>query len=392
MKEIKVLLVGVGGYGAGITKEVLDNREKKEVRVVGVVEPFIDNSVMKEEIISNNIPVYTSMQDFYKENTADFAIISTPIYLHKEQCIYAMEQGSDVLCEKPISPTVQDAYEMRNCSLLTGRYLNIGYQLSHAPANLKLKQDILDNKFGKLIDMYSIICWPRNSTYYSRPWAAKAYYNGKTVLDSIAMNACAHYLHNMFFLAGDSLSESAQPVKMGASLYRANNIETFDTACFEVTIKDDVPLRFIATHATKNVISPVTRCRFENATLYITETVGDNTVIAEFNDGTVVEYGATYQDRFEKIWHCIDVSRGVKAQTCTVDTALPHLKCVNAATEFVDIIEFDNVMNENEVNFLPDIDVMFKKAFDNNVMPELYKPSGLIDLKSYDYFGGIKCK
>lgn len=390
MKTISVVLVGIGGYGAGITKEVLDNQIDKNVCVVGVVEPFIDNSVMKDEILSNNIPVFVSLEEFYKENKADFAIISTPIYLHKEQCIYAMEHGSDVLCEKPIAPTVQDAYEMRNCSLITGKHLNIGYQLSHAPANLKLKQDILDNKFGKLIDMYSIICWPRNSTYYARPWAAKATHNGKVVLDSIAMNACAHYLHNMFFLSGESIGESSQPIKMGASLYRANEIETFDTACIEVIIKNNVPLRFIATHATKNVISPVTRCRFENATLYITETVGDNTVVAKFNDGTVIEYGATYQDRFEKIWYCIDVLRGVKSQTCTVETALPHLKCVNAATEFVEVINFDGVQNENEVNFVPDIDLMFKKAFDNNVMPELYKPKMEIDLDSYHYFGGMK--
>lgn len=350
---ISILLVGVGGYGGLIAAEVLENAKNHGAQVVGVVEPFLDNSPVKDTVTKNNIPVFKDISDFYKGNKADIAIISTPIHLHREQCILAMEMGSDVLCEKPIAPTLQDAYKMQECANRTGRNLNIGFQLSHAPAILKLKEDILSNKFGKLKSAYATVSWPRGSAYFARPWAAKAKIDGAWVLDSIAMNACAHYLHNMFFLAGETLSTSAEPISMGASVYRANSIETYDTACIEVKIKGDVPLRFTASHATEENVNPLNKMIFENATVYITEDDGDNSVYVELLDGSKISYGATYKDRFRKIWYALEVFKGEKKPVCTVKTALPHLKCVNAISQFCSVEDFVDVITKNDVKCVP---------------------------------------
>ncbi len=387
---ISILLVGVGGYGGLIAAEVLENSKNYGAEVVGVVEPFLDNSPVKNTVKNNNIPVFNDIADFYKENRADIAVISTPIHLHKEQCILAMEMGSDVLCEKPIAPTIQDAYKMQECAKRTGRNLHIGFQLSHAPAVLKLKEDILNNKFGRLKSAYATISWPRNSVYFARPWAAKAKINGNWVLDSIAMNACAHYLHNMFFLAGESLSSSAEPVSLGASVYRANDIETYDTACIEVKIKGDVPLRFTASHATEENINPLNKIFFENATVYITEDDGDNSVYAEFNDGSRIQYGATYRDRFRKIWYALDVFKGKKQPVCTVETALPHLKCINAISQFFSVKAFNDVMIKDDAKYVQGLSQKLIDAYERNEMPDIYMPEGIIDLTKYSSFEGLR--
>lgn len=386
---ISIVLVGVGGYGGLIAGEVLAKSKEYNAFVKGVVEPFLENSPVKDIIKEQNIKVYDNLADFYKENKADIAIISTPIHLHKEQCIIAMENGSDVLCEKPIAPTIQDAYEMKKCAEKTGRNLHIGFQLSHVPAILKLKEDILQNKFGKFSGAYATICWPRNSAYFARPWAAKAKINGNWVLDSIAMNACAHYLHNMFFLAGSSMEESAMPEEIKASLYRANDIETYDTALIEVKIKDSVSLKFTASHATEENINPLNVFYFENAKIYISEDDGDNSVVAEYNDGRKVEYGATYKDRFKKIQYALDVFEGKKTPVCTVDTALPHLKCVNAVSQYFEIKNFENVTLKNDVLCVEGLDKMLIKSFKDNVMPEIFEGQ-FIDIKNYNSFEGLK--
>ena len=49
---ISVLLVGVGGYGGLIAGEVLENAEKHNAEVVGIVEPFFENSPVKDTVLS----------------------------------------------------------------------------------------------------------------------------------------------------------------------------------------------------------------------------------------------------------------------------------------------------------------------------------------------------
>ena len=385
---MRILLVGIGGYGGLIAQAVLDNREKYGYSIAGVVEPYIENSPVRDQL--ENIPVYNSMQDFYKENKAELAIINTPIHLHKEQCILAMEMGSDVLCEKPVASTLQDALQMEEAAKATGRSINIGFQLSYTPAVQNIKRDILDGRYGKIKSMYATVSWPRNSAYFARPWAAKATVDGKWVLDSIVMNACAHYLHNMLFLAGDTVSSAAEPLTLGASVYRANDIETYDTACIEVTVRDNVTLRFTASHATETNMNPVTVIELERAKIYVTEDGGNEGAYALLDDGTRKAYGATYDDRFEKIWYAIEVARGNKKPVCTVKTALPHLKCVNAISQFCTVKPLENVTVINDVKCVVGLDKMMLDAFEKGVMPELYKPEAIISLAEYNSFEGLK--
>lgn len=387
---ISVVLVGIGGYGGLIAEDTVKNASVYGCRVVGAVDPFYENSPVYEECKNRSIELFRDIKEFYQTKTADLAIISTPIHLHREQCIFAMEHGSDVLCEKPIAPTLQDAYAMDECSKRTGKRLSIGFQLSHAPAILKLKEDILNNIFGKVQYMYSAVCWPRNSGYFARPWAAKAKIDGKFVLDSIAMNACAHYLHNMLFLLGDLSDKSAQPEKIGANLYRANDIETYDTVCTEVTVKNGIPLRFVASHATEYNFNPMIKLVFEKATVYISEDDGNESVYALFNDGTKKVYGATYSDRFKKIHYAIDVTNGKKQPVCTVETALPHLKCVNALSQYFSVENFTSVKEKDGVKYVPDLDRQIKDAFEKGVMPPIYKPENIVDITDYTKFEGIK--
>lgn len=383
---ISVLLVGIGGYGGLTAAEMLKNGAEHGAQVVGVVEPYPENSPVKDML--GSIPVYSKIEDFYKEHKADIAVLSTPIHLHKEQAVLAMEKGSDVLCEKPIAPTLQDAYEMLEASKKYNKNLHIGFQLSFAPSILALKKDIMDGKYGKITAMHSAVCWPRGSAYFARPWAAKRKINGQWVLDSIMMNACAHYLHNMLFLAGSELSKAAEPIKLGACLFRANDIETFDTAFVEATLEDGVKVRYNVSHATEANIDPVTRISMENGTAYINESGGDEGAYVILPDGSKKVYGATYKDRYEKLWYAFDVFKGEKTAVCTVETALPHLKCVNAVSEKCEVRVFDKIETKDETRFFKGLDIMIQKAFDEDKMPEKYENETVIDLGNYKEFKG----
>src|SRR5690625_6934891 len=97
-----------------------------------------------------------------------------------------MENGSNVLCEKPTTANPNDINEMVEARDRTGKFLAIGFNWSFAPQTQRLKADILSGKFGKTKRLKTIVRWPRNDDYYDRSsWAGKKYSpDGDMIFDS----------------------------------------------------------------------------------------------------------------------------------------------------------------------------------------------------------------
>jgi len=369
MDKVSVVLVGIGGYGNKILKNLLPNLEKWNIRLVGAVDPAWEEAPLWPELSRLGVPHFECLEDFYAQGKAELAILCTPIHFHESQAILAMEKGSDVLCEKPTAATLLQSERMAAVAEKTGRNLNIGFQLSYVPSIWALKKDIMAGCFGKPLHLQSLTCWPRNRAYFSRSWCAKIKWQDRYVLDSIAMNACAHYLHLMFFLLGDTLDSAAQPERVEALLCRANPIETFDTAMLRVEAKG-AKLSFLATHTCRKVADPlIIRLTFENAVVEITEGEAEDSVRAVFCDGRVKTYGAVKNDFYNKIPYCCRVARGEEKPVCTPKTAASHLKTVNAVTELAKVFVMDSGVEENDVTVIPGMEELLKQAFLQKKMP-----------------------
>ena len=325
--SVNLLLVGAGGYAGEYLKRLLPSNDS--VRLVGIVEPYYATCVNKPAIDAAGIPVYATMEEFYAEHTADLAVICTPPFLHREQSIFALSHGSYVLCEKPIAPTVEEAEAMLAAEKRYGKWIAIGYQWSFSEAILSLKRDVMNGVLGAPVSFKTAISWPRNRAYYARGigWGGKLVYNGLTVLDSIASNACAHYLHNMLFLLGRTLDTSAEAAAISGTCLRANEIESFDTCALEITAEDGTPLRFLASHACEKNCNPAFEYRFEKATVYYSEDEG-SIIRATFNDGSERVYGDPFRDRMEKLFLCADAVRNGTTPVCTAKTAIPHTRLI----------------------------------------------------------------
>lgn len=325
---MKILLVGTGGFAAGYIKSLLAN-EDSDVVWTGAVDPYISEET-KALLAEHNVPVYDSMESYYQTRTADLAVICTPTYLHKQQCVFALSKGSNVLCEKPLAPTEAEGREMMAAEQKYGKFIAIGFQWSYAKAILDLKRDIMNGVLGAPVSMKTVICWPRNLAYFGRStgWAGKITHNGNLVLDSIASNACAHYLHNMLFLLGDRLDESAKVAKLDGKCYRANAIENFDTCTLRMETKDGVRLYFGAAHPTDAFRNPVFEYTFQKAVVNYAS-AKDAHIVATFADGTRKDYGDPLgATDFSKLWLCVDAIRKGEKPVCTVKTALPHAMCI----------------------------------------------------------------
>ncbi len=398
--QVSILLVGIGGYANYVVEELLNKSEREKVLIDGVVDPYPESCRSLSEIKRNNIPVYTTIEQAYGVNIPDIAVISSPINFHCYQTCFALSQGSNVLCEKPISATVQDALKMIKVKNNMGKILSIGYQWSFSKAIQTLKEDISKGLFGKATRLRTLALVPRDHQYYGRRWAGKyADSEGNLILDSVANNATSHYLHNMFFTLGDKYNTSVKPKSVIAELYRANNIQTFDTAAMRAWTEDDVEILFIVSHAVKEAIGPTFCFEFEKAKIIcgnFEENGKDNNIIAIFDDGTIKDYGNPNEEHFRKLWYTIDAIRYGKDTLCGPEAAMSQTICLNGAHESMEeISEFpQNIVRYDEIKEMTWVQGLaegLKKCYKDWKLPsELDIPWAKgdqeINLVGYDYF------
>ena len=318
---MNILLVGAGGYGVKYVDYLLEGVDPT-LTLVGVVEPYYAGCARKDAIDAAGIPVYETMEAFYATQRAELAVICTPPFLHATQSIFALEHGSFVLCEKPVSPTPAEAERMAEAERALGKWIAVGYQWSFSRAIQALKRDILAGCLGKPRLLKTIVSWPRKKSYYGRGvgWAGKMQKGGITVWDSIASNACAHYLHNMLFLLGGRMSDAALPHRVEAECLRAYDIETFDTCVLRMDMGEGAVAYFIASHAADEKQDPQFVYEFERGSVRYT----DGQIVAELVGGERIFYGDPFENEMGKISDCARCVENGTVPVCTVQTAAAH--------------------------------------------------------------------
>lgn len=330
MKKVRILLSGAAGYGEYYLQLLAKHVDRARFDLCGIVDPFVTaETVGLSWVREEKVPFYRTMEEFYAENAADLVILSCPIQFHKEQALCAMAHGSHVLCEKPLTADMADVKALEEAAARYGKMLAVGFQWSFCSPILSLKRDILAGRFGRPLALKTLISWQRFDSYYEQSsWKGRIYdMAGRLVLDSVATNATAHYLHNLFFVMGESLPEAAMPQSVRYGAYRAKEIESFDTCFAAGKFANGADFLYIATHSGDRNIEPVFRYEFENAAV---ETRGEGYnphVVARFQDGTEIDYGQPQSDAScaQKITAMLDYIDGRGEVACLPSTVKPHL-------------------------------------------------------------------
>lgn len=357
---VDVVLIGLRGYGAQFFREYVQRAEQGKVRIVGAVNRSAPEGETKKDMERLGIPYFSSLDAFYREKSADLVNISSPIQYHCEQTCLSLKHGSHVLCEKPTAATVEEVMKMIDYRDAYRRNVLIGYQWAFSDAIQALKKDILQGKFGKPLRLKTVVLWPRNDDYYARGWAGKIKdASGRWVLDSVAANATAHFLQNMFYVLGESLEKSALPQYVVAETYRANRIENFDTAAIRAYTERGTELLFLASHAvhTRDVYGPVFEYEFEEAVIHFRDEQNrfqkngkQDEITAVYRDGREVHYGSPFDNPFHKIDVALEaVQKDEPFVPCGLETASAQTLCIHGVHESVpqpvsfaeDVIRYD---------------------------------------------------
>ncbi len=400
-QPVSIVLSGIGGYGFHYLKTLWEEVPPEQAELVGVADPDAKELEHYAELKKRKIRIYKELETFFNKGyTADLVVIASPIHLHATQCIVALANGANVLCEKPLGATVQDVDELIGVRDAAGKFVMVGYQWSYSDAIQNLKKDILNGVYGKPRLAMARCFWKRTAEYYSRNnWAGRLKDDkGNWVLDSPANNAAAHFLHNILFLLGPAMDRSADPVEVAAELYRFYPIENYDTCACRFLTRDNVECLFYASHAVKKEFRPLFQIKFDNGIVFNEPATGE--VLGKLRGGRHLQYGVPDHDhQFKKLFEAIKAVREPGPVKCGVEAARAQTVVIDGMQESMSVCDFPDFMidtnEETQERSVKNLYNILRDCYSFSKLPsELFYPwSRLgrpVNLRNYNHFPSRK--
>ena len=256
----RIALVGVTGYGAiylQLIREALQRREIVLKAAVIINQERVPNLVT--ELQAAGTVIYSSAAAFFTQEAGqiDLCLVPTGIQWHARLTISALHAGMNVLVEKPLAGSIADAQAIRAAEATTGHWVAVGFQDIYTLEARWIKNQLLSGAIGELRDISMLGLWPRSRAYFERTtWAGRAAAEDAAVLDSPLNNAFAHFVNLALFFAGETAGESATVSIDSAELFRAHQIEMFDTAVVRGTTNSGARCWFGVSHAIAQTRQP----------------------------------------------------------------------------------------------------------------------------------------
>ena len=151
-RTLKVAIIGTGWIADAHAAKYKEMNDVEIVALADLVPGKAEKFAEKWEL--PNARCYLSHKELLDaEEGLDAVSVCTYNRTHAECTIYALKKGVNVLCEKPMSVTLEEAVEMRKAEKESGKLLSIGFQPRMDP-NMKKIKEIVES--GVLGDIYYI--------------------------------------------------------------------------------------------------------------------------------------------------------------------------------------------------------------------------------------------
>ena len=188
--KLKAIMVGCGDRASVYANFAVN--EFKEVEIVAAVDPNIERRNYVQQHF--NVPLercYSDIKDVLKQGKiADFVINGTMDSLHIETSIPFLEQGYDMLLEKPITNNEEDLLKLAKVAKENHCKLMICHVLRFSPFYHKIKKILLSGEIG---DVININTSERVGAYHSSVSYLRGKWNSeKTCGSSLLLAKCCH--------------------------------------------------------------------------------------------------------------------------------------------------------------------------------------------------------
>ncbi|KJY90465.1 gfo/Idh/MocA family oxidoreductase [Pseudoalteromonas piscicida] len=193
-------LIGAAGYIAP--------RHLKAIKETGnnlVVAMDINDSVGIMDSHFPNAEFFTEFEDFtafvedqaLKGNKLDYISICSPNYLHAPHMKYALKNGIDVICEKPLVLHSEDMDVLKDYERKYGAKVNSILQLRLHPSIIALKEKVAAAPTDKVFDV-DLTYMTSRGKWYMKSWKGFDHKSG-----GVATNIGVHFYDMLHFIFGE---------------------------------------------------------------------------------------------------------------------------------------------------------------------------------------------
>ena len=199
---MKYALIGCGRIATNHMKAAINNK----LEIVAVCDVLSEK--MEALLAKHDLQADTSIKRYedYKQMVAekpDLVSIATESGIHAEIALYCIEQGINLIIEKPMAMSIEDADKIISLSEKKGVKVSACHQNRFNVAIQKLRKAVEAGRFGKLSHGSIHVRWNRDHGYYDQ-----ASWRGTWEQDGGAlMNQCIHGIDLLRWMMGDEIDE-----------------------------------------------------------------------------------------------------------------------------------------------------------------------------------------
>jgi predicted dehydrogenase len=175
-------MVNVAIIGAGFMGETHASSYKKinDSNIVAIVDRVEEKG--KKLAKKFDTKFYTDIEDLIKNEDVDAIDICVPTFVHKDIVIKAANAGKHILCEKPLTLSLEDADEMIEAVEKNNVKAMVGHVLRFWPEYIKIKEIVDSGKLGEpLFGFCERLAVPPD--WYENNWGLNEKNSGGVPLD-----------------------------------------------------------------------------------------------------------------------------------------------------------------------------------------------------------------
>jgi len=194
-------LIGAAGYVAPRHMKAIKETGNNLITAldkndsVGIIDSYFPNADFFTEF--ERFDRHISKLKFEKGIAIDFVSICTPNYLHDSHIRFALRQGADAICEKPLVTNPWNLDALLKVEKETGKKVYNILQLRVHPSIIALKKKIDNGPKDKIYDIDLTYLTSRGHWYYTS-WKGDISKSG-----GIATNIGVHFFDMLSWIFGD---------------------------------------------------------------------------------------------------------------------------------------------------------------------------------------------
>lgn len=200
---MKYALIGCGRIATNHMKAAINNK-LEIIAVCDVIPEKMEELLAKHELQGDaSIKRYEDYKKMIEEEKPELISIATESGLHAEIALYCIEKGVNLIIEKPMAMSIEDADKIIRLSEEKGVKVSACHQNRFNVAIQQLRQAMEGGRFGKLSHGSIHVRWNRNKGYYTQaPWRGTWAQDGGAL-----MNQCIHGIDLLRWMMGDEIEE-----------------------------------------------------------------------------------------------------------------------------------------------------------------------------------------